>query len=48
MSMGFDFGKEKQYSVVAELLNIFDKRYQYNQAILEPGVHANLKFSYRF
>lgn len=48
LSMGFDFGKERQYSVMAELLNIFDKRYQYNQAIMEPGVHANLKFSYRF
>ena len=48
LAVGFDFGTEKQYSVTAELLNIFDKTYQYNQAILESGVHANLKFSCRF
>lgn len=48
LALGFDFGSEKQYSVTAELLNIFDKTYQYNQAILEPGLHANLKFVYRF
>ena len=48
LALGFDFGSEKQYSLTAELLNIFDKTYQYNQAILEPGVHANLKFVYRF
>lgn len=48
VSFGFDFGSEKQFSVLAEVLNIFDKRYQYNTSILEPGVHANVKLSYRF
>lgn len=48
MALGFDFGSKKQFSVLAELLNIFDKRYQYNTAILEPGLHANVKLSYKF
>ncbi|MBQ8744197.1 MAG: TonB-dependent receptor, partial [Mailhella sp.] len=48
LSAGFDFGAEKQYTIVAELLNIFDKRYTYASSILEPGVHANLKFSMKF
>lgn len=48
LSAAFDFGAEKQYTVVAELLNIFDKRYTYASSILEPGVHANLKFSMKF
>lgn len=48
VSFGFDFGAERQFSLLAEVLNIFDKRYQYNTAILEPGVHANVKLSYRF
>lgn len=48
VAVGFDFGPEKQFSVLAEVLNIFDKRYQYNTAILEPGLHANMKLSYRF
>ena len=48
VSFGLDFGKERQFSVLAEVLNIFDKQYQYNTAILEPGLHANVKLSYRF
>ena len=48
IALGFDFGKEKRFSVLAEVLNIFDKRYQYNTAILEPGLHDNVKLSYKF
>ncbi len=48
IALGFDFGPEKQFSLLTEVLNIFDKRYQYNSAILEPGLHANVKLSYRF
>ncbi|WP_346665360.1 TonB-dependent receptor [uncultured Mailhella sp.] len=48
IALGFDFGPEKQFSLLTEVLNIFDKRYQYNTAILEPGLHANVKLSYRF
>ena len=48
IALGFDFGPEKQFSLLAEVLNLFDKRYQYNTAILEPGLHANVKLSYRF
>ena len=48
IALGFDFGPEKQFSLLAEVLNLFDKRYQYNSAILEPGLHANVKLSYRF
>ena len=47
-AVGFDFGDEKQYSVMAEVLNLLDKRYQYNQAILEPGLHANVKVGMKF
>lgn len=45
---GIDFGDEHQYSIDAELLNIFDRTYMRTSAIYEPGLHANLKFSYRF
>jgi len=48
ISLGFDFGKNKEFSLVTEVLNIFDKRYSYNSAILEPGVHANVKLTYKF
>ncbi len=47
-ALGIDFGKKKEFSLDAEVLNIFDKRYQYNYAILEPGVHANVRLSYKF
>ena len=45
---GIDFGSERQYSVTAEVLNIFDKTYQFSDSVYEPGLHANLKFSWRF
>ena len=48
IALGFDFGPKKQFSLLTEVLNIFDKRYQYNTAILEPGLHANVKLSCRF
>ena len=48
ISLGFDFGQNKEFSLIAEVLNIFDKRYQYNSAIMEPGVHANVKLTYKF
>ena len=48
IAFGFDFGGEKQYSVQAEVRNLFDKRYQYTEAILEPGLHANLKIGMKF
>lgn len=47
-AMGLDFGSEKQYNVTAEVLNIFDKRYQYTTALYEPGVHFNLKLAMSF
>lgn len=47
-AVGFDFGDEKQYSVMAEVLNLLDKRYQYNTAIMEPGLHANVKVGMKF
>lgn len=47
-SLGVNFGAEKQYSVAAEVLNIFNEKYQLNGAIYEPGVHANLKVSVKF
>lgn len=48
VAFGFDFGDEKQYSVTAEVLNLFDKRYRQDDSILEPGLHANIKFGMRF
>ncbi len=48
VALGFDFGQNKEFSLIAEVLNIFDKRYQYNSAIMEPGVHANVKLTYKF
>ncbi|MBR5998114.1 MAG: TonB-dependent receptor [Deltaproteobacteria bacterium] len=47
-SLGLDFGKNREFSLDAEVLNIFDKRYQYNYAILEPGVHANVRLGCKF
>lgn len=47
-AMGVDFGKEKQYNVMAEVLNIFDKEYKYTNAMIEPGVHFNLKLNMNF
>lgn len=48
LSAGLDFGSEKQFTLGAEVLNLFDRKYAYNTSILEPGMHANLFFSYRF
>lgn len=47
-AMGVDFGKDKKYNVTAEVLNIFDKEYKYTDAMLEPGVHFNLKLNMNF
>lgn len=47
-SAGIDFGDKRQYSLTAELLNIFDRTYRITDSIYEPGLHANVLFSYRF
>ena len=47
-SMGIDFGRNREFSLDAEVLNILDKRYQYTAAVLEPGLHANVRLSYQF
>ncbi|WP_300908113.1 TonB-dependent receptor [uncultured Desulfovibrio sp.] len=47
-AVGVNFGEEKQYSVTAEVLNIFNEKYMIDGAIYEPGVHANLKFTVEF
>lgn len=47
-AMGLDFGQEKQYNFTVELLNIFDKRYQYSTSLYEPGTNINLKLSMSF
>ena len=43
ISAGVYFGKERQYGVIAEVLNIFNTDYAFNSSISEPGVHANVK-----
>ena len=48
IAFGFEFGDEKQYNVQAEILNLFDKQYQYITALYEPGIHCNLKVSVKF
>ena len=48
VTFGFEFGDEKQYTVAAEVLNLFDKRYRQDDSILEPGLHANIKVGMRF
>lgn len=47
-AVGVNFGDEKQYSLTAEVLNIFNRKYMLEASIYEPGVHANVKFSMRF
>lgn len=47
-SFGFDFGAQRQYTVMMEVLNLFDKRYNVSESILEPGLHANVHLSMRF
>lgn len=47
-AVGVLFGAEKQYSVMGEVLNIFNHEYSLDGAILEPGVHANIKVSVSF
>ncbi len=48
--LGVKFGSEKQYTVVGEVLNIFNQEYTLNtgDSIYEPGVHANIKVSVEF
>lgn len=48
VALGLNFGDEKQYSVSAEVLNIFNQKYMIGGAIYEPGVHGNLKLSMSF
>ena len=48
LAAGFDFGEKRQYSISAELLNITDERYRFNDDIEEPGLHATMKFTVRF
>ena len=43
VAFGFEFGDEKQYTVAAEVLNLFDVP---DDSILEPGLHANTSLSY--
>lgn len=47
-ALGLRFGEEKQYSVMAEVLNIFNQEYTRDGAIWEPGVHVNVKVSVSF
>ena len=45
---GIDFGADKQYSVDFGLYNVFDKLYQTQGAIYEPGRYAAVKFNAAF
>ena len=37
VAFGFEFGDEKQYTVAAEVLNLFDKRYRQDDSIWNPA-----------
>ncbi len=45
---GYSFGKDGNYSLNAEFLNIFNQLYQYNTNGYEPGRHFNVKFTARY
>ena len=45
---GIDFGAQKQYSMDFGLYNVFDKLYQHQGAIYEPGRYAAVKFNAQF
>ena len=45
---GYAFGKDGNYTINAEFLNIFDQLYQYNDATYEPGRHFNVKLTARY
>lgn len=48
LAFGFEFGEEKQYTVTAEVLNLFNKQYRLEESLLEPGLHANVKVGMKF
>lgn len=48
LTAGVSFGPEKQYSLDAGFYNIFDKKYQDNTAIYEPGRYFSIKMNARF
>lgn len=48
VAFGFDFGKERQYTVMAEVLNLFDRDYRLSDSLHEPGLHANIRLALRF
>lgn len=48
LAFGFDFGKNRQYTVMAEVLNLFDRDYWFSDSLHEPGLHANVRIAFRF
>lgn len=48
MAAGVSFGPEKQYSLDAGFYNIFDKKYQNEGSIYEPGRYFSIKMNAHF
>ena len=48
IELGALFGDERQYSVTAAVLNIFDKEYYVNDSLPEAGIHAVVTANARF
>ena len=48
VAFGFEFGDEKQYTVAAEVLNLFDKRYRQDDSIWNPACTPTSKVGMRF
>jgi len=50
-AIGMAFGKNKEWNIQAEVLNLLDKEYRFNgdsDSALESGIHGNLRLSYIF
>lgn len=48
IELGGTFGKERQYAITAQVLNLFDKEYYISDALPEAGVHAIVTASAKF
>lgn len=51
LAIGTAFGKNKEWNIQAEVLNLLDKEYRFNgdsDSILESGIHGNVRLSYTF
>lgn len=48
IAMSIEFGEKREYSLSAEVYNLFNKLYQTSVDIYEPGIYGALKFTAKF